>query len=551
MQDRRFSRRDAGGPPLPVSGTNSVPIGNRNALPEPPIERPPVRPPNDRGRPSTTSNNDSARGRPPHGSSAPQDEFDEMGRRYRPTPDSPVSHYRIPPVVPESPQRRPSIASEPRSDVLVKERPPPAADTYQNSTVPTRPRIDTYRNAEGRPRVSRFGPQTAPIPQSSSPSVTEQPRVWITREQSMEGQNRPRGGDQPEDFRPPSNVTPSRIEPPRELPRREEPAGPPRSFNDGGNQGGRFDSAPRLNVANSPRKRQRETTPERGRDRPSPAETRTRGRRTSLEGRLSSHYDEHYADTRYAPQEALPPPSLPVRPPSRDIYPEMRPRAPYNDHRDHPPPYREEAPLRWDRPDPEKAPDQPTAPARLHPDRARLIDPVPAPSVIVDVPMRTSKPVRIRRPPPMSAQTLQESFTPPIPMALRDPPPSNIREDKRGGDMIEPLPERSTRPSARRGGSLLDRLSMDHPSPGLSDVMSPSLRERVETLPNKPDDNMGGVPPDVLDFDYETNGGGSGGGDGSGNGNGGGEYAYRGMARGGKRRGMKPKRGGRRGGVLA
>ena len=116
-------------------------------------------------------------------------------------------------------------------------------------------------------------------------------------------------------------------------------------------------------------------------------------------------------------------------------------------------------------------------PPRVHPERARLLSKLPADSVLPppatgqDILLRTSKPVRIRRPLPQPpAQPSGESF---LGAASRK---SVAMENMSTADGAGRLG------SLRRGASLLDRLSLDDPL-SQSDVLSPSLRDRMELYP--------------------------------------------------------------------
>ena len=116
-------------------------------------------------------------------------------------------------------------------------------------------------------------------------------------------------------------------------------------------------------------------------------------------------------------------------------------------------------------------------PPRVHPERAHLLSELPAdsapppPATEQDVLLRTSKPVRIRRPQPLPpAQPSDESF---LGAASRE---SVTMENVSTADG-------TGRPgSLRRRALLLDRLSLDDPL-SQSDVLSPSLRDRMELYP--------------------------------------------------------------------
>jgi hypothetical protein len=98
-------------------------------------------------------------------------------------------------------------------------------------------------------------------------------------------------------------------------------------------------------------------------------------------------------------------------------------------------------------------------------------------------PLRSSKPVRIRRPGSQSVQNHPDDFPVRVDASAGHWPSNSGRGEERNRD--EPVHRahshhQRTTPS-RRGGSLLDRLSLDN---GASSS-SPSLRERVQIIPSK------------------------------------------------------------------
>jgi len=116
---------------------------------------------------------------------------------------------------------------------------------------------------------------------------------------------------------------------------------------------------------------------------------------------------------------------------------------------------------------------------------------------------RSSKPVRIRRPGSQSVQSHPDGF----PMRPKVPTERWVsngdRGDERGRDGPAPRPHNHhQRPvPSRRGASLLDRLSLDNGA-GTSGMSSPSLRDRVQTIPSKRDrDEMAGNDGGDIDFD--------------------------------------------------
>ncbi|KAH9943525.1 hypothetical protein B0H21DRAFT_709974 [Amylocystis lapponica] len=481
---------------MPRSFSNpNLAAANKRDVYEPPVEPVPPRS-TDRWRPTGVGESTRSRALPGN----PDDEFGRTASSYHPV--SPTNHYR--PSMPnvDTNDRRPSFSGN-RNDVPTFDRPPPPIDAYQNGGSSARPRRDSAYKQDDRPRGSRFDPE--PAQQSPSSPVDSEPRIWMTREQSRAVFQ----VDHPQ--RPPpssrtSNSRPPRADPTSWQPPFDESNLPSRRFNDGAPPPGRHDIPPRPPVDESPRMRRQDFSSDRGSERSSPIETRPR----PLEGRLGSHYDEQY---RYPPMEGPSQPSLPSRPRDRDIYPEPPPRADLKDVRDRPPPFRDEPPPTWDRSgagrDDFKEP-LPKAAVKTHPDRARLIGPAPdlPPTEDVLTNMRTSKPVRIRRPPPMpktQQQQQQDNLATQMSMGSQElpPKPQGMREDERvspAGAADLPFGQGAARPpNARHGGSLLDRLSLDDSH---TEAPSPSLRDRVE--------GKGDAQLDAMDMESEGNGDGNG-----------------------------------------
>jgi hypothetical protein len=125
-----------------------------------------------------------------------------------------------------------------------------------------------------------------------------------------------------------------------------------------------------------------------------------------------------------------------------------------------------------------RRPLSPNSHANVHPERSHVFDGPPAYNPD-DMPQRSTKPVRIRRPP-----RPDDGGPPDLPM---DTIPMERRNSNHDGEFAPAAshPERP-RPN-RRGGSLLDRLSLD---PGPPDLPPPppssSLRDRVQ-IPSKRD----------------------------------------------------------------
>lgn len=231
----------------------------------------------------------------------------------------------------------------------------------------------------------------------------------------------------------------------------------------------------------------------------------------SLERRLSSHYDPKYADQQFggdALSASLPPRPLDARPAS--------PRVDVRDAHDRSL-HRDMAPASWDRP--ERAifrEESPPAATKVHPDRARLLHHPPAPPSEQEM-MRTSKPVRIRRPPPMATKLPGDSGD----MSITGPESSGSREHP-PPRLSEPEPQLNARPGLPSRASLLDRISVNHTQHVSGDGLSPSLWDRVDSLPKRPGENLDAMRLDDPMDDYDGRG----------------EQASRGF-RGGKRRNSK------------
>ncbi|KAI0945730.1 hypothetical protein AcW1_001884 [Taiwanofungus camphoratus] len=524
---------DPPAPPLPVSGTNSVPIGNRRGPSDLGPELPRSRSPVQQYRPSTGGGGGSLRGRSGHGNIGIQDEHDRMGQNYPAVSSSPAQYYRPPPPDIGNSMRRGSLSSSSHNEGLTSERPPSqVVDVFPGSLTSSRPRRNSfYSNQRERPaRQSRFGPEPSQPP---APAQSE-PRIWMTREESLE--NRAREAYQMEGPHRLPNSRPTRAETISwQPPVYSEPSGAAHRYSNSAGQGSRHDTNLQSSAIKDslPQQRHQDFVADRRKDHSGTVDAHPRVPPPSLEGRLSSRYDDQYNNERYRSADALSS-SLPARPHDRDTHAESQPRPEFRETRDYPP-FREAARASWDRPE------APVSTARPHADRAQLVEPsIGQPAVPQeDVSMRTSKPVRIRRPPPLSAKPSQEGFA--APSGERDDSQKGGRDDGQGADLVE-IPAHQDvhqRPTmARRAGSLLDRLSLDNPAPGLMDASSPSLRERVEASTTGDVEDTGGVHSDMsMEVEYD------------GGWNMGMDSGLRGMRGGyGKRRFIKPKRG-RRGGA--
>ncbi|TFK49261.1 hypothetical protein OE88DRAFT_403892 [Heliocybe sulcata] len=130
---------------------------------------------------------------------------------------------------------------------------------------------------------------------------------------------------------------------------------------------------------------------------------------------------------------------------------------------------------RWDRPEvgPPRE-EEPTTPVPVHPQRARIFEDAPQPSMNQNTDpefSRTSKPVRIRRPPQSSQTSSRPVETHPLPAEAQSESKKRPQADRAAAHRGE---ESFERPGMRRGGSLLDRLSLA-PSNAAT-----SLRDRVQ-----------------------------------------------------------------------
>ncbi|KAH9932303.1 uncharacterized protein B0H18DRAFT_53016 [Fomitopsis serialis] len=468
-------------PPKSISGTNLVPIGNRKI---PPMHEPDgTLPLQDRLPPANTL-------------AAPRI-GPGRGRDYPLSPDPPFGSPERSAVPLDDSRlgiRRPSVSSAGRVDSGVERL--PARPVEDRPPLLSRPRGDSYSERKDRgPRVSRFGPEhaqpSAPIPPDT------QPRIWMTREESAQLEMHSKDTKKVELMHK-LPERPARTEP--DSWRTTDGANPPTRSN--GNHNARGDKEP---VRESTRSATGPGSVGPGRQsdfglsdppggRKSPVDVRPRGRRPSLEDRLGPLYNDRHASL------APPPASLPPRPVNRDVYIEPTRHSDYRDVRNEAP-VREDDASAWDRPGVE--PSRDVSPAnsatRIHPDRVRLLHTAPAPQPLEE-PVKTSKPVRIRRPPPMTKASPEES----------------------------PVADRLLPDEVAGRSSLLDRLSLNDAAPIAPETSTASLRERVDLSSKQPGLQGGDSHGDfVMDTDME-------GGDAS-------------RSKGGRRRGSRPKRGRRSG----
>ncbi|CCL98037.1 uncharacterized protein FIBRA_00031 [Fibroporia radiculosa] len=556
-------------------------VGNKNEdrdlLPSPISQhRPPNGPP---------------RGRAEGGGTASRDEFGRMGPPPYPVTGSASSNsYRPSPSDNAASGRHRSLSNVDRDERPQRSH-PRNADDYRGSGPPTSVRSNSvYEPVERPARQTRFGPKREPSrPPPSDP--VEEPRVWITREEVQSRENRSREVQSVDGPHIPHDARSSRGD---NAPWQASESAAPYRYNNPSNPN-RQNLETRLTPAEEPSRSRRSDFPstERGRDRANSVDTRLPNRPPTLEGRISSHYDRYPAEGPYRGSNE---PSLliPSRPRDQNAYSASTSRPDHRDPREAPP-LSNVGGRSWDRADPggfrEPSPSgpltsdhprplrpspastpfadedlmRPAPPGRIlhsdrtrpprpssghtpsvdedlvmrsalpgripHSDRTRPLRPPPAPTPVdEDSFMRTSKPVRIRRPPPAPTKPSHDS-----PEGDETNMPRESARDDRPVEPVEAYSEQmSSRPMmARRGGSLLDRLSLNDLAPPPGDGPSPSLRDRVEIYSNGPNDDMDVAREDAaLDVDLDSSMGDS----------------LRGM-RGGKKRSLKPKRG-RRGGLL-
>ncbi|OCH88401.1 hypothetical protein OBBRIDRAFT_91202 [Obba rivulosa] len=189
----RFPQRALDGPLAPVSGTNSVPIGNRRMSA---AEQNAARSPVDRYRPLGGSDRESV----PQGRSTYRPHDDHASST---SPTSPSSRYSaVDDVV--HPQRGQYGVPSARSSSTLP-RAPATVPASRDVEPPSGPRGDTYpRDAPRPPRQSRFGPESRDAP---LPPPDAGPRIWMTREES---ESRSRQSQQAQDLPPASAARTSR-----------------------------------------------------------------------------------------------------------------------------------------------------------------------------------------------------------------------------------------------------------------------------------------------------------------------------------------------------
>ncbi|KAI0041512.1 hypothetical protein FA95DRAFT_690906 [Auriscalpium vulgare] len=391
-------------PPLPLkaSGPNSVPIGARKGpSPGAVSQHSPVERLN--RREPFNGGGDAVSGR--------------RGRDYvddEPSRSAPVPSQRVPsrasPDNARAPPRRERPAQPPHSDSFAPQ-------------APTAPRRESFTTSE---RVSRFGP---PIQRPSEDSVQDN-RRWPARPLTPPP---PRHTTPP----PPPSRAYALDDTERYTDRRLSSVRAERST-------GLVEDVSRLRVAHDDDRLDRRAPP----------------RRNDSPGRRSDYsYDRPSVEDARAERNRHSPPVQRDREPPR-----RKETSPYARTQPLPEPRR---PASWDRPPTPDSARLPPRPADHVPNHveSRNVSPPPA-TVHEPAPTaRTSKPVRIRRPP-------AEAYSREMP-----PPPAKeghaiLERIEKRPEPVHALPERVP---LRRAPSLLDRLSSDKPS-----GQGPSLRERVD-----------------------------------------------------------------------
>ncbi|RDB30457.1 hypothetical protein Hypma_007227 [Hypsizygus marmoreus] len=437
-------------PSAPLSGPNSVPIGNRkgSGLPTntrmpsnsgPPLDvgvvdtRPPLRP------------SRSARGRG-GGPPLPPRETHEWDDRSR------VGSYG---------SRGRSKSSGPRRD-----RSLPPFDKHQPLAVNTSVghEIGPYSGGD----QSRFDP-------------SQQPRTWTPRgvapphevmRASFSAGSDGRGAMSPPPSREPSQVSPTWEE--------VEPRRP--SLRSSARQGGSRGAGADVDLRS---RQQLDNLPPRGRDSYVPTSEPPR-RSGSLEGRLSDRYDEHVIET---------PRQLHALPPNPALHRDHKSYSPESRRR--PPPDRrlrqQEFGSGWA--DAAAARDAPL-PSRLTDVHSNRMFSDQTLHALDDHNSRGQRPPRPRR--------LPQSFPrqdEPMAMDTEDLPPPHMHPPEHVPPYIHDRPE-----FARRGHSLLERLSLDPNSESREEMSSQSLQERVQVPSKRDRDEMVDRYPMDSSFDGEDGG---------------------------------------------
>ncbi|KAI0071407.1 hypothetical protein K474DRAFT_628817 [Panus rudis PR-1116 ss-1] len=429
----RQGRGAPAGPQVKLSGTNATPIGTRRNVPTGPMADSPVtpQPPADRFRGPPTSE--------------PAGRFSGQQARGYPEEKSPTTRYREPLPPADAPHRRHSMSSR---DL------PPEPLTVNTQSVSESSRRNSNLSQNDRPRSSRFGPE-----RSATPPQNEA-RVWMTRQESLELSRTAMSGPSSASSWSATFETEERfvrqVEANPVPPQRDgyTPPGPARQ-----NQRRRNDAEP-IRERAAPR----DVPPSR-----------------SLEGRISrfddappEHDDVRGAGRSYNDDEGY----------NRERGYDSR--ESHSQSQSQP----QRAPINWDRlqtghtpPRRTMTPPPPTqAQPRPHPERARFVDPHPLP------PPPIPKPDFPLPPPPPIVKSNSKA---PARGNRRQGPGgrspvvgSDMREgngsayvDGRDESMGPPHfnHDDHLRPPVKRGGSLLERLSLEEP-PNTN-----SLRDRVDT----------------------------------------------------------------------
>ncbi|KZT07944.1 uncharacterized protein LAESUDRAFT_89557 [Laetiporus sulphureus 93-53] len=445
-----------------------------------------------------------------HGSSEAQDSYARMAPKYVDAP-LPVTAHRSVGLTSENnaagrSRSGPNANTLPHEIMTSDRRLSQHMNEYPKTSGSSHPHQQThYERRDRSNRPTRFGPEQAKQP--TSDSVPSEPRIWITREESQRFESRAREQQPVEEPTRRDEPRPSRTATLPWYPQGHENPTTGADLPTRGDRMQRSEGNAGLPVADATRPtHESDFASERGRGGGSSGDQRRSS--FSLENRISTHYEGQLSEGRYRTSQALPS-SLPARPIAPATHVQAQP-PPYRDGGDRPQ-YREEGGASWEHSDSNAVRNpSPSNGARVHPDRARYLQTVtnPVPEPDEDASMKTSKPVRIRRPPPMSTKQHQEDYGPS--RSSRD-----SRANYRGTPAAVMEPESSdARPEIRRAGA-----------------PPQSLRDRVDLYSQGTSEGSGNMHTDSpMDAEYDGGGHSS-------------EFTFRGM-RGGKRRGRRGRRGG-------
>ncbi|KII91288.1 hypothetical protein PLICRDRAFT_502258 [Plicaturopsis crispa FD-325 SS-3] len=419
------------GPHLKLSGTNSIPVGNRK-YPTPPASQGP-RPVLEPRRSFSSANAEPIRGPPPRSNPSMKESYDRPPQ-YNSRVVSPVEAFRPPR---DADWRAPSASYEQHFERRAPLPPSPPMDLP--SSLPPRPRGNSYRGSSSSARYAPMGHRES---RSASP-----PRIWTPRKTSLSPP--PRAAYPAEArYRDPTPPPPSADPSPRWEPSSYVAQNPPRDPERDHREHSRFNGSHHHNSM-SPVRRKHEVNPMR------PIDEDRRAASMSLEGRLSENYDDRFVEGPHRMQA----PSM-----ARRRTPEL---------------YREPLPMRQDYGRPDDVGERRSWNRSNEPEDSQ----------------RSSKPVRIKRGPPMSTSGPTEDDG-------RRPEPVGLRSEGRSRsaqDMPPALQMGDHRVESRNSASLLERLSTrDGGSPG-----PPSLRDRVQVPTKRSREDMVEDPLGSMDVAYD------------------------------------------------